>query len=102
VGKLEDASLSRDGRYLALAIDEELTVYDLDDEIETVFSEHTDTISLVRFAGDDHVLISADDDNRVVLRPRTPTGYARPLIAIDVPDDGVELPPLDTGPVAVA
>ncbi|HEY5925238.1 MAG TPA: hypothetical protein VIV11_26325 [Kofleriaceae bacterium] len=97
--KLHAASLSRDGRYLAAAFDDRLLVHELATDTVTFFTEHTDKINLVRFAGDDHVLISADTDNRVVLRPRTETGYARPLIAIDVPDAGIELPPQDA-PVA--
>jgi hypothetical protein len=46
----------------------------------------------VRFVGDDHLLISADTDNRVVMRPRTPAGYARALITIDIPQEPVALP----------
>lgn len=89
---LRSASMSRDGRYLAFTGTDGLVVQALDSGEETVFTEHTDSINLVRFAGDDHVLISADTDNRVVLRPRTPAGYARPIIAIDVPEAGVPLP----------
>jgi hypothetical protein len=100
VDELRAASLSRDGRYLALASDRGLHVYDLDDSdartpfdiTSTTFDEHTDRINYVRFAGDDHVLISADTDNRVVLRPRTRNGYACPLLAVDVPEQGVPLP----------
>ncbi len=86
------AAVSRDGRYLALAGEGELRVHELATGAVDSFTEHTDQINRVRFGRDDHVLISADRDNRVVLRPRTPTGYARPVIAIDVPDEGVELP----------
>jgi hypothetical protein len=89
---LRSASMSRDGRYLAFTGTDGLVVQALDSGEETVFTEHTDSINLVRFAGDDHVLISADTDHRVVLRPRTPAGYARPLIAIEVPEAGVPLP----------
>jgi len=46
---------------------------------------------LVRFGGDDHVLVVADRHGRVVLRPRTPNGYARPLIDIDIPDEPIPL-----------
>jgi hypothetical protein len=79
------AALSRDGRHLAIATDAGLVVHDLDERTEQLFTEHTDDINYVRFASDDHVLISADCDNRLILRPRTPDGtYARPLIAIEV------------------
>ena len=98
--QLRAASVSRDGRYFAAAIDDRLLVHELDTDTVTFFTEHTDKINLVRFAGDDHVLISADTDNRVVLRPRTETGYVRPLIEIEIPDEAVALPPLDA-PIAV-
>lgn len=79
------AAISRDGRHLAIATDAGLTVHDLDTRTEQTFTEHTDEINYVRFASDDHVLISADCDNRLILRPRTPDGsYARPLIPIEI------------------
>lgn len=77
------AAISRDGRYLAVAWDASLDVHDLDAGTHETFDEHTERINAVRFAADDHVLISADTDNRLILRPRTPTGHARPLIAIE-------------------
>jgi hypothetical protein len=102
VPNLRAASLSRDGSYLAIASPAGVLVHALATDTVTVFEEHTARINLLRFAGDDHVLISADEDNRVILRPRTATGYARPLIPIEVPREGVDLPPLDDRPSAVA
>lgn len=89
---LRAASLSRDGRYLALALDRGLTVHELGTENRRFFDEHTDDINFVRFVGEDHLLASADTDNRVILRPRTPLGYAVPLVELTIPDAGVELP----------
>ena len=97
-GMLRAASLSRDGRYLALGFDHGLVVHELGTDHVTTFDEHTDHINYVRFAADDHVLVSADTDNRIVMRPRTPTGYARPLVALDVPEQPIPLPPLETTP----
>ena len=77
------AALSRDGRYLTAAFTDKLTVLDLQSGRAQQFDEHSDAINAVRFAADDHVLISADTDNRVILRPRTPTGYAVPLISVE-------------------
>lgn len=85
------ASLSRDGRYLALALDDRVLVHELGTDNVAQFGEHTDRINLVRFAAD-HLLITADTDNRVVLRPRTPAGYARALVPLDVVAEGVDLP----------
>lgn len=89
------ASLSRDGRYLAFGSTAGLVVHELDADRVTIFEEHSDRINFVRFAADDHVLISADTDNRIVMRPRTPRGYARPVIAVEVPEQPVALAPLD-------
>ncbi len=94
-GTLRAASLSRDGRYLALGLETGLLVHELGTDHITTFDEHTDRINYVRFAADDHVLISADTDNRIVMRPRTPQGYARPLIPIDIPEGGIPLPTHD-------
>jgi hypothetical protein len=78
------AALSRDGRFLATAFGKVLTVYELGTSRIVDFKEHTDEINYVRFAADDHVLISADTDHRVVLRPRTPRGYDVPLMPVDL------------------
>ncbi len=72
-------AISRDGRYFAIGTDDGLTVHDLDARSAIGFDDHTDSITCVRFASDDHLLISADSDNRVILRPRTATGYSAPL-----------------------
>jgi hypothetical protein len=91
---LRAASISGDGHFLALALDRGVLVHELGTDHVARFDEHTDRVNLVRFAGDDHLLITADTDNRVILRPRTAAGYSLPLIALDVPEDGVELPAL--------
>ncbi len=77
-------ALSRDGRYFASAGSDKLTVCNLDTGTRQVFTEHSDEINAVRFAADDHVLVSADTDHRIVLRPRTATGYAQPLLAVEI------------------
>lgn len=92
---LRAASLSRDGRYLAFGGTAGLVVHELDADRVTIFEEHSDRINFVRFAADDHVLISADTDNRIVMRPRTPNGYARPVVAVEVPEQPIALAPLD-------
>jgi hypothetical protein len=81
------ASLSRDGRFLAVGSDERVVVHAIDAGTTQAFTEHTDRVGFVRFAGDDHLLITADDDNRVVLRPRVAAGYADVAIPIDIPDE---------------
>ncbi|HEX5063524.1 MAG TPA: hypothetical protein VFV99_29305 [Kofleriaceae bacterium] len=90
--RLRAAALSRDGRYFAFGDYNGLVVHELATDRTTVFTEHSDEINFVSFSRDDHTLISADTDNRVVMRPRTEAGYAKPVIAIDVPSEGVDLP----------
>jgi hypothetical protein len=92
VSDVHHAAVSRDGRYLALATDDRLEVQELAIDRSVTFQEHSDRINLVRFVGDDHLLVSADTDNRIVMRPRTPAGYARALITIDIPQEAVALP----------
>ncbi len=82
------AALSRDGRYLALGLeDKTVVVHGLDSGAADSFHEHTDRIGFVRFVGDEHLLVTADHDNRVIVRPRTPTGYARPLMPVTLSED---------------
>jgi len=88
---LKSAALSRDGRDFAFSFGTEVIVRDLATGTAMTFTEHTDEVILIRFAGDDHVLVTADADNRVVLRPRTATGYARALRPMDVPDPSLTL-----------
>lgn len=85
LGGVSSAALFVDGRYLALAYDKQLIVRDLDTNEDLEFSEHTDTISFMRFTHD-HMLITADDDNRLILRPRSATGYVRAIIAANLQD----------------
>lgn len=88
---LRMASQSRDGRYLAMAVDRKIVLHDLEQGVSTELEGHTDDICLVRFVGVDQLLVTADEDNRVILRPRTPAGYVRTLIEIDVPDEPIAL-----------
>ena len=82
---IETAALSRDGRYVAIGFaDGVLEVRGLTDGYSEQFGEHTDTISYLRFVGDEHLLVSADDDNRVVIRPRGDAGYARTVLSVEL------------------
>jgi hypothetical protein len=73
-------ALSVDGRYLALGMGDRVVLHDLERDEQITYEDHSDDVSFVKFAADDHMLITADDDNRVVLRPRTAAGYARAII----------------------
>jgi hypothetical protein len=81
---VDAAAISRDGSYLAFARGSDLIVHDLDRDEQVEFTEHSDGINYVRFASDDHMLISGDNDNRIVMRPRTETGYAKPIVDVEL------------------
>lgn len=70
------AAISPDGRFVALARQQNrVAVHDLDGDTAHVLGEHTDSICHLAFA-DDGALISADDDNRVIIRPRLADRFA--------------------------
>ena len=82
------AALSRDGRYLAVGLTTELVLlHGLDDGSVTTFDDHTDDVSFVGLVGDALLLVTADDDNRVILRPRMATGYASALMETELGGD---------------
>ncbi len=85
------ANLSRDGRYLAFGAKDKVVLHDLAQDVVVTFDDHTDDVCLVRFVGVDQMLVTADEDNRVVIRPRTPSGYVRSMIDIAVPDEPIKL-----------
>lgn len=68
------ASMSVDGRFIAIAINATIVLVTLDTGDTTLLDGHTDEINAIRFASDDHRLISADTDNRIIIRPRTDAG----------------------------
>jgi hypothetical protein len=89
---LSTAALSRDGRYLAVGLsDDSVVVHDLERRVTTRFTEHTDDVILVRFVGDEQLLVTADADNRVVLRPRTPNGYTEALLPLAIGEETIDV-----------
>jgi WD40 repeat protein len=85
------ANISRDGLYLAFGTKNKVLLHDLYRDIVITYEDHSDDICLVRFAGVDQMLVTADEDNRVVLRPRTSSGYVRSLIDLEIPSDPIKL-----------
>ena len=66
-----EASLSPDGRLLAVRRRKrEVLVLDLDQGTEQHLGRHTDTVNLVKFINYGRRLVTADDDNRVMIWPR--------------------------------
>ncbi len=69
--RARDASLSPDGKLLAVRRrKKEAWVLDLESGNEQILTGHTDRINLVRFINNGRRLITADDDNRVIIWPR--------------------------------
>jgi WD40 repeat protein len=66
------AALSPDGALLARGRRKAVEVYSIELRgLTQTLRPHTDTVSFVRFSGDGSQLITADDDNRVVIWPRS-------------------------------
>lgn len=79
------AALSRDGRYLAAALDDHrVFVRDIENGGNTSFDEHTAPVTLMRFVGDDHQLLTADEKGRVVLRTHGESGYLREVVEVPI------------------
>lgn len=65
------ASLSPDGRFMAMATEgNEVALHDLARRRVQYLGGHTDVIATMAFTGDAQSLITADHDNRVIMRPR--------------------------------
>ena len=66
-----EASLSPDGRLLAVRRRrKEVSVLDLAEGTEQRLGRHTDRVNLVKWINNGRRLVTADDDNRVILWPR--------------------------------
>jgi hypothetical protein len=77
------ASLSGDGELLAVREQRKtLTVIDLSSGKRQSLSGHTDRINLVRFIQGGRVLVTADNDNRVVFWPRAASRMADTIIRV--------------------
>lgn len=70
-------ALSPDGRYVAVAtLDHRVLLLDLDARTTTELEGHTDDVCFIGFLDGGRQLITGDCDNRVIIRPRTSSGYA--------------------------
>ncbi len=91
----DSVALSDDGRFLAYALNRyQVMVNDLVSGDTTLFSGHTDPVNLVRFAANDTLLITADRDNRVFIRPRVGDTFVDRSVAVRLAEDPVDLAPL--------
>lgn len=70
-------AMSPDGRYVAVAtLDHRVLLLDLDARTKTELEGHTDDVCYIGFVDGGRQLVTADCDNRVIIRPRTSSGYA--------------------------
>ncbi|MBL9016778.1 MAG: hypothetical protein JNL83_21505 [Myxococcales bacterium] len=82
---LECEALARDGRYVAVGMaGGSVIVQSLLTAEQTELRGHTDDVTYLGFAGAEQLLVTADDDHRVIVRPRTRTGYATALLPVDL------------------
>lgn len=74
-------AITPDGRHLALATarGDRVLLFDLELGDVTELGGHTDDVCLIAFVDNGQRLITADCDNRVIIRPRTDRGYAEQL-----------------------
>jgi hypothetical protein len=71
------ADLRADGRLLAIASGRDrVRLIDLEAGTTTDLRGHSDGVNLVAFVAGGAALVTADHDNRVILRPRAGAGYA--------------------------
>lgn len=75
------ASMSSDGRLIAVALEDGVAaVHDLERGRVSLFGDHTDGLCYVGIAAGGRLLITGDNDNRVIVRERDGDGFARWLV----------------------
>lgn len=87
-GPLGCAAIAMDGTHVAVSVGRVLCLYDVRGAQlgAVMLGGHTDDVSYLRFARDG-ALISADDDNRVLVRRRLGDGsYATECVRVDLTD----------------
>jgi hypothetical protein len=86
------ASMSRDGRKVAVAQGLEVHLIELEGGRPVSLAGPQGNIVLVRFTDEDRILVIADSANRVILRPRSAAGdYAGELVEASIPSEPVPL-----------
>ncbi|HLU68317.1 MAG TPA: hypothetical protein VKZ63_18665, partial [Kofleriaceae bacterium] len=85
-------SATPDGRFVALARgDRTIELHDLERQDALELEGHTDDVCLVRFVADGRLLVTADLDNRVILRPRGPGGFSGAVTRRPIEPEGLPL-----------
>jgi hypothetical protein len=86
------AAMTGDGRYLAVVRpDHVVVVHDLDRCTSVELQGHRHELCLVRFTDGDRLLVTADFDGRVALRPRIADGFTPDLIEATIPREPIDM-----------
>jgi len=92
-------ALSGNGHYAAVSRrDHVVELHTFEHDHVTLFDGHTDTVKLVRFVRGDNELVTADDDNRVIIRPLVDGTYVRHTVEVDLPSESTAFPDLSVEP----
>jgi hypothetical protein len=71
------AALSDDGRFLAFALkSRQVVVHDFVRDARRTYAGHSDSVCMVAFTAGAGALVTADRDNRVLIRPRASEMFA--------------------------
>ncbi len=85
--RVESEALARDGRFVAVGLaDGRVVVQSLLTAEQQQLEGHSDDVTYVRFVGAEQLLVSADADHRVIVRPRAKQFYAEAILPVDLAD----------------
>jgi len=84
-------AISDSGRFIAVGTaNDQVTLFDVDSGRAKTLTGHTDNVNLVRFVANDTLLVTADRDNRVILRPFDGDTYLDRTFDVDLSGDEVD------------
>lgn len=84
------AAMSADGRFVAMARDRAVLLHDLDRVTTVALEDHDQPLCTVRFVAGDKLLVTADVDGGVALRPREPDGFAGRVVEATIPAETID------------
>ena len=85
--RVESEALARDGRFVAVGLaGGRVVVQSLLTSEQHELRGHSDDVTFLAFAGAEQLLVSGDDDHRVIVRPRRRSGYAEALLPVELAD----------------
>lgn len=83
--RVESEALARDGRFVVVGLTNgRVVLQSLLTAEQQELAGHSDDVTYVRFAGAEQLLVSADADHRVIVRPRAGQRYAEAILPVDL------------------